>query len=81
MTTQEKIYSLIQRIGPRISPEQSINEVFDSLQLVELLDAIEKEFSIRFPAAQMLFLERMNVEHISRAVDDLLVGERNKSPR
>lgn len=69
MTTEERVFAILQKIEPRIRADQSINEVFDSLQLVELLDSLEREFSIQFPSARLMFLEKMDVLGISREVD------------
>ncbi len=64
----ERLKTVLSRISPGVDFSRELAAQFDSLQVAHLLDAIEKEFGIEFPSAELIFLTPLTFKGLEQAV-------------
>ncbi|MGZ6478213.1 MAG: hypothetical protein ACXWQE_02855 [Bdellovibrionales bacterium] len=65
---RQRLESVIVKISPNIEMTGDLSQQLDSLQLVFLLDEVEKEFSISFSTAELFNLRVLTVEGLEKAI-------------
>lgn len=59
-------------IFPNIDLESKITDQLDSLQIAILLNAIEDEFKISFPSAELVFMKSFDFESLLAKIEKRL---------
>lgn len=64
----EKLEKLIRQISPQIDLNRDLMQQMDSIQIADLLNAIENEFAIHFPTAELIVMDRISQESLTQAI-------------
>ncbi len=71
--TAELLRKRLVAIFPNIDLESKITDQLDSLQIAVLLNAIEEEFGIFFPSAELVFMKSLDFESLTKKIDERLL--------